>query len=235
MKKFAAFDIDGTIFRWQLYHELFDAMVEDNMISPADAAEVLDARENWRKRSAEYEDYEQALVNVMQNAIVGIDEKAFHALADKILQEKGHHVYRYTLDLLKRLQSEGYVTIAISGSYQELVERFCQLHGIDIAVGRKYEIIHGQLTDKSVAVFGRKNEILQELVKEHGLDWNDSYAIGDSGGDIAMLELVANPIAFNPDQKLQKTAIERGWPMVIERKSLAYRLEKGPDGTYLLA
>lgn len=235
MKKFAAFDIDGTIFRWQLYHELFDALVEDNLISPEDAANVLDARENWRKRSAEYEEYEHTLVNVMQKAIVGIDEKAFHAIADKILQEKGHHVYRYTLDLLKQLQTKGYTTIAISGSYHELVERFCQLHKIDIAVGRKYEVVKGRFTEKSLSVFGRKNEILKELVEEHGLDWAGSYAVGDSGGDITMLELVENPIAFNPDQTLRAVATERGWPIVIERKSLAYRLEKGSDGTYVLA
>ena len=34
MKQFAVFDIDGTIFRWQLYHELFDALVDERIITP---------------------------------------------------------------------------------------------------------------------------------------------------------------------------------------------------------
>lgn len=50
MKKFAVFDIDGTIFRWQLYHEMFDALVDEGIVAPRDARTVLTAREDWRKR-----------------------------------------------------------------------------------------------------------------------------------------------------------------------------------------
>jgi phosphoserine phosphatase len=72
-------------------------------------------------------------------------------------------------------------------------------------------------------------------VKEHGLTWEDSYAVGDSGGDSSMLARVEHPIAFNPNNDLQTEAMKHGWPIVLERKSIAYRLEKGPDGTYILA
>ena len=234
-RRFAAFDIDGTIFRWQLYHELFDAFVTEGIIAEADAIHVLEVREQWRQRMANYMEYEKALIHVMQDAIVGLEETRFNSIADTILKSKGHHVYRYTLDLLKRLKADGYVIIAISGSHQQLVDRFATLHDIDVAVGRNYTIEQGRVTETATEVFGRKNEILSEVVKQHGLTWDDSYAVGDSGSDGAMLRLVTNPIAFNPDEALRTEAMAQGWTIVVERKSLAYTLQKGPDGTYVLA
>jgi len=234
-KRFAVFDIDGTIFRWQLYHELFDALMRDGIINESKARPVTDAREAWRERSGSYLDYEHILVNTMQEAIVGLEEKYFETIADAILQSKGHHVYRYTLDLLQGLKQQGYVIIAISGSHQQLVDRFAKLHGIDISVGRNYTIENGKLTSNATDIFGQKDKILTAIVKENNLSWQDSYAVGDSGGDIAMLAMVENPIAFNPDEALRVKAMADGWPIVIERKSIAYRLQKDPNGTYVLA
>jgi phosphoserine phosphatase len=49
-----------------------------------------------------------------------------------------------------------------------------------------------------------------------------------------MLEMVENPIAFNPDESLLKIAEKAGWLIIIERKNIAYKLEKGQHG-YTLA
>lgn len=234
-KKFAVFDIDGTIFRWQLYHELFDALVAKNIISGDAATEVFKAREEWRDRSDSYTKYEMALIAAVEPAIVGLPKKDFHAIADGILQAKGHQIYRYTSELLQRLNKEGYTTIALSASHHELVERFCALHNIDIAYGRKYEIKAGKVTEHSILVHDRKAEILHEIISEYSLDINDSYAVGDSTSDIGMLEIVDNPIAFNPNTELMNAAIAKGWKIVLERKNIAYTLQKGHDGPYLLA
>jgi HAD superfamily hydrolase (TIGR01490 family) len=235
MKKFAAFDIDGTIFRWQLYHELFDAFVDEGLIAQDVAETVFNAREAWRNRKIDYDEYEMTLVRMMRVSIVGVEEARFNEIADAVLGSKGHHVYKYTLELLKRLKKQGYVIIAISGSYQQLVDRFADLHDIDIAVGREHVIENGKLTDASTDIFGRKDEVLRALVRQHGLDWEGSYAIGDSKGDTKMLELVEHPIAFNPDDEIKRIAISNGWNIVVERKSIAYELKKGQDGSYVLA
>ncbi len=235
LKKFAAFDIDGTLFRWQLYHELFDSLISEKLVKPEDANAVVAAREAWRNRTSNYHDYEHILIDAMQQAIVGINEQKFNEIADSILKAKGQHVYRYSLGLLKKLKADGYTIIAISGSHQQLVDRFALLHNIDIAVGREHVIEHGKLTNKASEVFNRKDEILKQLVEKHDLDWTGSYAVGDSGGDIAMLGIVEHPIAFNPNEDLKEEAMKHGWPIIIERKSIAYRLEKGTDGTYVLA
>lgn len=234
-RRFAAFDIDGTIFRWQLYHELFDAFADEQIISSNDAQAVFEVREQWRNRKLDYHSYEMVLVKTMGASIVGIDANDFNRIADGILDAKGHHTYRYTLDLLKRLKHEGYQIVAISGSYQQLVDRFAALHDIDIAVGRDHIVVDGKLTATASDVFGFKDKILQELAIKHSLTFEGSYGVGDSGGDIKMLQSVEHAIAFNPDEKLRAYSMQQGWPIVIERKSISYRLEKGSDGSYVLA
>jgi HAD superfamily hydrolase (TIGR01490 family) len=235
IRKFAAFDIDGTIFRWQLYHELFDILLESQLIDATLGANVIEARNKWKDRAISYEDYENILVDANQSGVVGMREDRLIEIADMIMSIHGNKVYTYTKALIRKLQLEGYIVIAISGSHQQLVERFAALHHIDIAYGRQHEVVDGILTDKVKVVFGRKAEIMHEMVAKHNLSWEDSYAIGDSGSDIAMLELVTHPIAFNPDHRLLEHARKEHWKIVVERKSIAYTLESDIDGTYILA
>lgn len=224
-KKFAAFDIDGTIFRWQLYHELFDELVREGIIGENQAQPVFEARRHWKSRIITFVDYENLLVEAMEKSIVGLEEETIIKAADRIMAENSHYVYRYTMNLLKELRGQGYTIIAISGSHQQLVERFAKIHNIDITFGRQYGVVDGKITEDVIVIYGRKAEILNELVKKHELSWEDSYAIGDSGSDIDMLKLVTNPIAFNPDEKLFQRAKEEGWKIVVERKSIFYELE----------
>jgi len=48
-----------------------------------------------------------------------------------------------------------------------------------------------------------------------------------------MLELVENPIAFNPDKNLFEIAKTHKWKVVIERKNMIFQLEY-KNGNYVL-
>jgi len=235
IKKFAVFDIDGTIFHWQFFHELFDELVEAHVIDPVIAGPVLDNRKKWRHGIVNWSEYETSLVHALNDGIVGIDKSLLEEISDRIVNVKGKVLYHYTRDLLKELQAHGYTTIVISGSQQTLVERFAKTYNIDIALGLDYQFTGNKLVAIKREVYGQKDILLKQVVAEHNLDWTDSYAVGDTYGDGAMLELVDHPIAFNPDAKLLAVAKEKGWKIVIERKSISYTLEKSSDGSYVLA
>jgi len=49
-------------------------------------------------------------------------------------------------------------------------------------------------------------------------------AVGDTEGDIGLLESVTQPICFNPNQALYTHAKRQGWKVVIERKDVIYHL-----------
>jgi len=53
----------------------------------------------------------------------------------------------------------------------------------------------------------------------------DSIGVGDTESDIGFLELVDNPIAFNPNTTLAAHAKKKGWKIVIERKDLVVEID----------
>lgn len=227
--RFAAFDIDGTLFRWQLYHELFDELCRRDVIDTSTAQPILDARGTWQTRLIEFTDYEDLLVEAMEEIMDGLSESTLHEAADHILQSSGQRIYRYTISLLNELKGKGYTIIAISGSHQQLAEKFASQFPIDIVYGRQFTALNGKIIGHPANVYGNKAPILQQLVADHNLTWNESYAIGDTNSDGDMMDLVAHPVAFNPDKRLYDRARTRGWPIVIERKNVIYELR--PDGT----
>lgn len=227
MKKFAVFDIDGTLYRWQLYHELVQVLALAD-IFPKTAVTELDSKWNaWRGGDISFRDYEKVVVNIMTKSLPLVPIATFEAACDKVIDQSVHKTYRYTKNLLSELRQQNYTIIAITGSQQELVDRFGKHYGFDIVVGAQYERQEGRFTGKTdVMTVGRKPEILKALVNTHDLTWESSLAIGDSAGDASILELVERPIAFNPDAPLFERAKSEGWPIVIERKNIAYKLEK---------
>mgnify|MGYP003441573474 FL=1 len=131
------------------------------------------------------------------------------------------------------MKSEGYVLLAISGSHQEIVEQVAKYYGFDDAIGTTYTRSNKIFSGEKFIASSDKKSNLEKLVQKHNLDFVGSYAIGDSHSDAAMLELVENPIAFNPDKELFEVAKSKNWNVVIERKNMIYELEPH-DGHYIL-
>jgi phosphoserine phosphatase len=136
--------------------------------------------------------------------------------------------------LIKKLKSEGYFLLIISGSHHELIEPLADYYGFDDWIGSQYFRRDGRFSGKKHIPSMQKDLALKDFVTKHKLTFTGSMGIGDSGSDIAMLELVEQPIAFNPDKVLLETAKKHGWKVVVERKNVVYELE-AHDGSYILA
>jgi len=122
---------------------------------------------------------------------------------------------------------------AISGSQTEIVQKIADYYGFDDFSGSTYERTGKYFTGTKIVHLGNKHEILKKLAKRYNASFKGSLGVGDSGGDVSMLEAVDMPIAFNPDRKLFEYAQGKGWKIVIERKNVVYELEER-DGRYQL-
>jgi phosphoserine phosphatase len=69
-----------------------------------------------------------------------------------------------------------------------------------------------------------KDKVVEKYIKEHKLNLDDSYGIGDTESDGSFLGLVTHPIAFNPNQNLKELAEKSGWKIVVEKKDVIYEL-----------
>ena len=235
-KKFAVFDIDGTLIRWQLYHAIVTELARQGNLSESARNAIRESRMTWKRRthSESFHDYEKVLVSEYHAALKNLQVKDYDKAIEKVFDTYKDQVYTYTRDLLKELKAKGYILFAISGSHTEIIEKLADYYGIDESVGQYHEQKNGRLTGKFISTVLGKSEILKSLIKKYGVSLKDSIAVGDSESDIGLLELVENPIAFNPSKGLFNKAGQKGWKIVVERKNMVYELEN-KDGRYILA
>lgn len=236
MKKFAVFDIDGTLIRWQLYHAVVDKLAATGNLGEDAKEKLHDARMIWKRREhpEAFKEYEKCLIEIYESAFPKLDVSEFDAMVTEVISEYKDQVYTYTRDLLADLKKQGYTLLAISGSHQELVQEIAKYYGFDDFVGTRYSREAGKFSGMEFLATKDKKAILQSLIKKHGLDSSDSIAVGDSASDAGMLEVVEKPIAFNPDQSLLATAKQNQWKIVVERKNVVYELV-AKSGSYLLS
>lgn len=234
-RPFAVFDIDGTIIRWQMFHAIVDALGKQGELSPKTYTKLQTALKQWETRSKEeaFSAFEHSSVDAFKEILSGLDVATHTRIAQEVFEDHKDKVYRYTRGLIKELKAKGYVLFAISGSPREAVEPFAKYYGFDDFSASDYENNGNTYTGDVVAHIGRKHETLQMLVEKHGLDYKDSIGVGDSEGDITMLDVVENPVAFNPSKKLLAEAKTKGWKIVIERKNVVYELSE-QGGVYVL-
>lgn len=237
-KKFAVFDIDGTLFRSQLYYEVVLNMARRGVLHPKLNESTLQLHQNWRKRVSKnaFEVFDREVITAIDQLIPELSPQQYDKHMKASLEPLLDYTYIYTKNLLENLRSQGYFLLAISGSRIEEVNLFAKHHKFDDWIGQTYHRSSDgrSYTGDVTKTYKDKHLILQDFVKKHGLDYADSYAVGDTGGDISLLEAVDNPIVFNPNQVLLDEAMRHGWKIVIERKSIAYIMEP-QDGRYILA
>lgn len=222
------FDIDGTVIRWQLYHAVSDRLVKAGLIDSDAFERVRRMRMDWKRRTGEdsFREYEAELVRVFDLSLKGMSVAGFTNAVDEVFDEYKEQVYTYTRDLMRRLKSEDYLLFAISGSPDSIVEKMADYYGFDDFAATHYPSEGGRFTGSKDLSLGRKPELLEELIVRQGASRKGSIAVGDSEGDIAMLEAVGRPIAFNPSKKLFNHAYGQGWEIIVERKNVVYKLER---------
>jgi len=225
-RPFAVFDIDGTITRWQFLHAINDQLAKDGYIDQKTYQAVLDARMTWKKRShsSSYSDYEKTLVEIWEKTLPHLTTAEFDIVVNQIFELYKDQVYTYTRDLVRELKAQDYILLIISGSPVEVVAKFAEYYGFDDYIGTEHPHEQGKYTGEIKLRTYDKHKAVEELIAKHGLATKGSIGVGDSKGDIGMLEMIEQPIAFNPDKALYDHARKHGWKIVVERKSIVYEL-----------
>jgi HAD superfamily hydrolase (TIGR01490 family) len=223
----AVFDIDGTVFRWSLFLDLVDQLIEDGVFPKETRDAYEDARVKWLDRKGDYKTYVEKAVEAFGKQLKGVSYDDAEAASGKVIEAKKDRVYRYTRDLIKKLKKEGYFLLAISHSPRFIADGFGYEAGFDKVYGYFYETgptdrFTGRIEDE--ALIRNKAAILERAVRKEGLSLEGSIGVGDTESDITMLEAVETPIAFNPNKKLFDHAKRRGWKIVVERKDVIYEL-----------
>lgn len=224
--KLAVFDIDGTIFRKNLAFELIDELAWMGVFSKSVRNKLTKLYTQWLDHKGTYEDYRKALVNLYCENIRGCSREKVLKASKTVIPFYKDRTYIFANDLIKKFKEDNYDIIAISGSPSEIVEEYNKHLKFDAVFGTVYE------TDEKNIYTGNalfeptkdKSQVVRQYIAEKNLSLEGSYGVGDTESDAKVLEIVENPIAFNPNYNLKKIAEEKGWKIIVEKKDVIYEI-----------
>ena len=231
MEKAAFFDIDGTLFRNSLLIEHFLLLTADGVIEEdAWRNEIGPLYDKYENRLGAYEDYLDKASLVYQQKLAGIDRDTIDKYSKIVIEQNKNKVYRITKKAVEYHKKQAFKIFFISGSPMFLVEQFGKIYGADESISTLYEFDEmNTFTGKVTPMRDSRSKLgaVMNLTKKYNLNLDDSFAYGDTNGDITMFQLVGNPHAINPSCELinklytdsdlrTKTVID------IERKDVNY-------------
>jgi HAD superfamily hydrolase (TIGR01490 family) len=126
----------------------------------------------------------------------------------------------------------GHVPAILTSATRYLAEPLAADLGIDHVLFTGLVVRDGRFTGEPVhpVCYGKgKIYWAEQFATAQGVDLGRSYFYTDSITDLPLLERVGEPRVVNPDHRLRRTALRRGWPVLQLRldETVAAPLEAG--------
>ena len=229
----AFFDIDGTIYRDCLLIEHFKMLLKYEYINMMSwESKVKEKFLKWENRTGDYDDYLDELVRTYMEALKNFNKDEMDFVAKRVMELKGDKVYRYTRDRLKYHKEQGHKVIIISGSPDFLVAKLAEKYGADDYRASIYKVNeNGVFTGEVEPMWDEKSkkEAIKNFCRKYDIDLENSFAYGDTTGDLTMFKAVEHAIAINPAKKLFKKIknnekLKEKVTIIVERKDIIYQL-----------
>ncbi|WP_425607250.1 phosphoserine phosphatase SerB [Natronobeatus ordinarius] len=191
-----AFDFDGTLSDSEMTVLLGDRIdVADEMAAITERAmnDEIGYAESLRERAALLE---------------GLPEDDAQAAYDRVELREG------AADLIEALSAAGVTTAILTGGFERGVETALSAEGVavDHVVANRLPIERGELTGdvEGPLIEGTKDDALEALADDVGVDLEETIAVGDGANDLPMLEVAGLAVGFDP-----KPAVEPSCAVVV--------------------
>lgn len=217
-RPFAAFDVDGTIFKSSLLEKAIDACIAAHIFDTDAFNEAAANRRRWQINNNEgvYQAYLHHLVGAFVTQIAGVNVEQFNQVAEAMVAEHTVRKFIFPRRLMHALEDSHHI-VAISGSPTMLVEPFLGDVPVQSTFGSTFDIEGDRFTGGAASV-GDKAAILRHLVSQGTAEHAGSVAVGDTISDAAMLGYAATAIMFNPSRTLTNHGAPQGWLQIYEVK-----------------
>ena len=214
----AIFDLDETLIAIDSDHAWGEYISEQKLVDPA----------LYREKNQEfYEDYKRGQLNADAYYAFACEVLSQHPL-EVLLDHRAQfveavikpQVLEKAINLVEEERANGKELLIITATMEFITRPIAELFKIDTLIAPTPEMIDGQYTGKleGIASFGPgKVTRLKSWLNETGQNLTGSRFYSDSHNDLPLLERVDEPIAVDPDEKLRKIALARGWSCISLR------------------
>jgi len=216
--RLAIFDLDNTLLAGDSDHSWGEFLV---------AKQLVDAETYAKANDRFYQQYKAATLDIQEYlcfSLAPLTRYSLHELAalhDEFMREYIEPMIQpKALALLQEHRNRGDYLLIITATNSFVTHPIAKRLKVDDILASDAEIINNHYTGKGIGTpcfQGGKVIRLREWLTEKHYDLHDAYFYSDSINDLPLLEQVPNPIAVDPDDRLEKVAIERGWKIMSLR------------------
>jgi HAD superfamily hydrolase (TIGR01490 family) len=158
------------------------------------------------------------IIDDMVSWVNGIPEKSIIDLClevfHKILLPS---VYKEAICEIEYHKAKNAKVVILSSALTTICQEMAKNLNIDDIICSELEVKNGYLTGRPLGHFCFGKEKATRLLaycKKNNCSPLNSWYYCDSISDLPALEIVGNPVCVNPDRKLKKAAIKRGWKIL---------------------
>jgi HAD superfamily hydrolase (TIGR01490 family) len=209
-KAIAFFDIDNTMYEGFSYFELLEKQVAEGLI---DRRVLTGATASMRKYKAKTQDYETTIVALLNIYAAGLKGASYDAVlqSTKEFYAASPKFFSYAKPVVDAFR-ESHDLAIVTGEPQFVAEAVREQFGMQAYYATEFEVQSGVFTGavaSHLATRHEKHDAIKHLMQGHAA--RNSFAFGDSDGDIEMLRAVEYPICLNATEPLQRVAKKEGW------------------------
>lgn len=216
----AIFDFDGTLYAKETFQLMMDHLKNHPVhsrryrkfyraIMPPYLGHKLKIYPEAKMRARSVQAYLAALETFSKQEL----EEYFGEIAELMHDDFNHEV----VERLKRHVSNDDYCMLVSGAFTPLLHAVTKELPIKKIIGTEVPYVADVLDHKTPVVHIQgplKTEKILEELGDAPVDWQNSYAYGDSLSDVPVLELVGHPVAVRPEARLRTLASERNWEII---------------------
>lgn len=174
-----------------------------------------------------YEDYQQGTLDMIAFLRFALKPLADHSLdqlhiwREQFLNEVIAPIYLQSAqNLVDKHRAQGHTLLVITATNRFITAPIVKMYGIENLIATTPELVEGRYTGEIVGVpcfQAGKVTLLNEWLAKTGETLAGSYFYSDSHNDLPLLQLVENPVAVDPDDKLRQFAQSKSWKIISLR------------------
>ncbi len=209
------FDLDGTLIQCDSSSQFCHFCVDKGLVADPDyLSKERSIMQDYSAQKMQIEDY----IKLQVQPLLPLSVSEVARLSDEFVEVRAaNYIYQQGKALIEKFVEQGDRVVIVSATAEFIVTAIAKSLGVTDVIAIQIERDNEQYTEnvKGVASY-REGKVtrLQQWLENEQLSLENSYFYSDSINDLPLLELVDNPVATNPDEKLKAYALDKGWPIV---------------------
>jgi HAD superfamily hydrolase (TIGR01490 family) len=213
LKPLAVFDLDNTLLDGESDLIWGDFLLSRNLVKPDFIKKIRQYLVEYAAGTVDYVAYGKYLLM----PVLGLTSLELQLLMDDFIKTFPPFVRPQLTQRIEYHRHHGFTILLVTATVSLLAKPIANLLGIEHLLCTIVEMRDGMLTGGLVdlpALGQEKVAKVKTWIESQPVTLEGSWSYSDSYTDLPILQLVQNPVAVTPDEKLRKHAMENGWQII---------------------